>query len=91
MDFMSFASLEASKFCDQSNQIGEKIHFLAPASTVSQKFWGSYQSKILPESVRASKNLQFGHQFYPYLSIQSWEKSKNVKIVKFDPQIYPVK
>ena len=29
------------KFCDQSDQDGKKIHFLAPASIVSQKFWGS--------------------------------------------------
>ena len=91
MNFLSFSSSEARKFCEKSNQMGKKILFLALASTVSKTFGGSYRSKILPESVRASKNLQFGHQFYPYLSIQSRDISKNVKIVKFDPQVYPVK
>ena len=87
MNFLSFSSSEAPTFCDKSSQMGKKILFLAPASTVSKTFWGSYRSKILPESVRASKNLQFGYQFFPYLSIQSRDISKNVKIVKFDPQV----
>ena len=91
MDFLSFSISEVPEFFDQSSQNGEKIHFLAPASRVSQKFWGSYWSKILPDSVRASKTLQFGHQFHPDLSIQSGDKTKNVKNVKIDHQIQLVK
>ena len=87
MDFLSFSISEVPKFFDQSSQNGEKNHFLAPASRVSQKFWGSYWSKILPDSVRASKTLQFGHQFHPDLSIQSGDLTKNVKNVKIDHQI----
>ena len=78
-------------FFDQSSQNGEKNHFLALASRVSQIFWGSYRSKILPDSDRASKTLQFGHQFCPNLSIQSGDTSKIVKNVKIDHQIHLVK
>ena len=90
-DYLSFSISEVPKLFDQSSQKGKKIHFLAPASRVSQKFWGSYRSKILPDSVRASKTLQFGHQFHPDLSIQSGDITKNVKNVKIDHQIQLVK
>ena len=56
--------------------------FLAAASRVSQKFWGSYRLNFSPDSVRASKNLQFGHQFHQNRSIQSRDILVNVKNIK---------
>ena len=42
--FLSFSSSELPKLCDQSSQNGEKIHFLAPASGVFQKFWKTLEA-----------------------------------------------
>ena len=57
MDFLSFSISEVPEFFDQSSQNGEKIHFLAPASRVSQKFWEILEvGAILANLVK-----KFGH------------------------------
>ena len=52
---------------------------------------GWTKPQILTDSARASKTLQFGHQFHLNLSIQCGDISKIVKNVKIDHQIHVVK
>ena len=80
------------KFFDQSSQNGEKNHFLAPVSRVSQKILRVILiKKFYQIQLEHQKTLQFGHQFHPDLSIQSGDITKNVKNVKINHQIQLVK
>ena len=75
----------------KNNLNDTKILFFSPALRVNKIFLRPYRSKIFPESVRASKTLQFGHQFFKDWSIQSCGIVKNVKNVQITPRFHAAK